>query len=157
MKSADTQFYSRLPTPCTPSLLSLRVLYAYMADNLDAATRLLLEQSAHLAPESSALEHALQLLVKITHFHRLRHSLPAAIPRSILEQAIDSFPNNTSFLSLYLWGECTGVFNDSPVTLAVKSLLEVCGRSGPRAFCVEALSGMQEVGARKGCEPSSVA
>lgn len=53
-------------------------------------------------------EETLQLLVKIIHFHASRQSAPASLARSILESAIAKYPNNTEFLSLYLWGEANG-------------------------------------------------
>lgn len=53
-------------------------------------------------------EEMLQLLVKIVHFHATRHSTPASLARGILESAIAKYPNNTEFLSLYLWGEASG-------------------------------------------------
>lgn len=60
-------------------------------------------------PEGSPqAEELLQLLVKLGHFHASRHSTPASSTREVLERAIQSFPNNTEFLSLYLWGEASG-------------------------------------------------
>jgi hypothetical protein len=34
--------------------------------------------------------------------------MPATIARDVLEKAVDMFPNNTAFLSLYLFGEVGG-------------------------------------------------
>lgn len=68
-----------------------------LAEYVDAATVTPLEQEA-----------ALQFRAQLVHNHSLRSSLPASTSRKTLEQSIELFPSNTSFLSLYLWGESHG-------------------------------------------------
>jgi hypothetical protein len=54
------------------------------------------------------LEKIYQVQARIQYLHSLRHPSPAAPARTALESSIKEFPNNTQFLSLYLWGELKG-------------------------------------------------
>lgn len=64
-----------------------------------------MRQLATVPTSSSYAEEAHQLLVKILYIHRSRHAVPAALSRDALTLAIHSFPHNTMFLSLFLFGE----------------------------------------------------
>lgn len=60
-------------------------------------------------PEGSyAIESADQLFSSILHVHCSRLFAEPGLARDALEGSISSFPNNTLFLSLYLWGEIGG-------------------------------------------------
>jgi len=66
------------------------------------------EQIALMPAGGCEVEEAYQLLVRLIYLHAKRHPSPASLLRDVLESAIDLFPNNTTFLSLYLWGETGG-------------------------------------------------
>ncbi|KIR70905.1 hypothetical protein I310_05317 [Cryptococcus deuterogattii CA1014] len=61
--------------------------------------------SERLGEERAESEESLQLLTRILYHHTTRHSTPPALTRDVLEYALSSFPNNTSFLSQYMYGE----------------------------------------------------
>ncbi|WWC86471.1 uncharacterized protein L201_001348 [Kwoniella dendrophila CBS 6074] len=102
------QFYSTLHHTFSPSLLLLKSLFVYLADGIESVRSFLLNRLTAIQPSSEESEQTLQLLTKILHFHSTRHASPAGLSRDTLELALSSFPNNTSFLSLYLYGELGG-------------------------------------------------
>ncbi|WWC58836.1 uncharacterized protein I303_101380 [Kwoniella dejecticola CBS 10117] len=101
------QHYSNILSP-SPSQLFLKSLFLYLTDGVEPAQSFLLNHLASLPPSSGEAEQTLQLLTKILYLHSSRHSTPASLARSTLETALASFPNNTAFLSLYLYGELGG-------------------------------------------------
>ena len=80
----------------------------YQYKSLDAALGLLLESVQVLSSDPGRQEAALQLRAQLLYNHGLRAPLPAKTKRGALEEAIQLFPNNTEFLSLYRWGETHG-------------------------------------------------
>ncbi|WWC66161.1 uncharacterized protein I206_100062 [Kwoniella pini CBS 10737] len=102
------QHYSSISHTLSPSQLLLKSLYSYLIDGIEPTRTFLLNHLASLPPSSPEAEQTLQLLTKILYLHSSRHASPASLSRSTLEIALSSFPNNTSFLSLYLYGELGG-------------------------------------------------
>ncbi|OXG26985.1 hypothetical protein C359_05015 [Cryptococcus neoformans Bt120] len=102
------QYYHSVLTPLSPSHLLLIALFNYLLDGIDSARDLLLHSSQTYPSSSAGSEESLQLLTKILYHHTTRHPTPPALTRDILEYALSSFPNNTSFLSLYMYGELGG-------------------------------------------------
>ncbi|WVW82554.1 hypothetical protein I302_104565 [Kwoniella bestiolae CBS 10118] len=102
------QFYKHLRPSYSPSQLVLKSLFHYLTDGIESARSFLLNQLTSVPPSCGEAEQTLQLLTKILHLHSDRHSAPASLSRDTLELALASFPNNTSFLSLYLYGELGG-------------------------------------------------
>jgi hypothetical protein len=100
-----SQQYGCLTPPLHPSQLVLSSLFSDLTDGIEAARDLVYTQIDQLPPDSYAAEEAYQHLTRLIFLHTSRHPSPAALSRDVLEQAIVAFPNNTSFLSLYLWGE----------------------------------------------------
>lgn len=82
---------------------TLGALFIYLTDGVDAVRDKVAAVIAAQSPENS--ERTYQLLVHILHIHTSRHSTPASLFRDVLERAIAAFPNNTIFLSMYLWHE----------------------------------------------------
>lgn len=103
----DSQHYA-VALSQSPSKLLLGSLFSYYTDGIEAVKDSLGKLVEKLPEGHSQAEEVLQLLVKIVHFHASRHSTPASLARGILESAIAKYPNNTEFLSLYLWGEASG-------------------------------------------------
>lgn len=81
---------------------------AYQYKSLDDALSLISMTVEALTTTPVNQEAALQLRAQLVYHHGLRGSLPAKLKRDVLEEAIQLFPNNTQFLSLYLWGETHG-------------------------------------------------
>ena len=104
----DDQFYKSQSPPLDPSQLILSTLFAYLTDGVDFACGGVRQQIDMLLSGSCYAEEGHQLLCKLLHYHCSRHPAPASLAREALEQAIAMFPNNTMFLSLYLWGEMGG-------------------------------------------------
>lgn len=102
------KYYHSVLTPLSPSHLLLIALFNYLLDGIDSARDLLLHSSQTYPSSSAGSEGSLQLLTKILYHHTTRHPTPPALTRDILEYALSSFPNNTSFLSLYMYGELGG-------------------------------------------------
>ncbi|WVQ61954.1 uncharacterized protein L199_000087 [Kwoniella botswanensis] len=102
------QFYLNTQSPYSPSQLLLKSLFHYLTEDIGSTRSFLLNHLITLLPSSGEAEYTLQLLTKILYFHSTRHSAPASLSRDTLELALSSFPNNTSFLSLYLYGELGG-------------------------------------------------
>lgn len=90
------------------SNLTTSTLFHYLVDGVDAARNIIMGQLGKLPPHSFHAEQAHQLLCKILYIHTSRHATPASLARDAVELAIRSFPNNTMFMSLYLWGEMGG-------------------------------------------------
>lgn len=91
--------------PLETSRLTLAALFAYLTGGIAACGDLIARQLEQLSPTSCSAEETHQLYNKIIHLHSSRHATPAALSRDALETAVKSFPNNTMFLSLYLFGE----------------------------------------------------
>jgi len=85
--------------------LVLAALFAYSTEGVEASQQIVEVEIADLPGQSCEAEEAYQLLARILHLHTSRHASPASLSRDALERAIQAFPNNTSFLSLYLFGE----------------------------------------------------
>jgi hypothetical protein len=83
----------------------MRCLWVYFTDGIEAAQAACHQQISRLPSGSIELEEALQLSARISFVHRSRNPAPASIMRGVLDNATDLFPNNTTFLSLYLWEE----------------------------------------------------
>ncbi|WVQ97651.1 hypothetical protein IAU59_004765 [Kwoniella sp. CBS 9459] len=98
-------FYTTLNCLAGPSQLLLGMLFAYLVDGVDSARSLVIETYSKQLPASAEAEESLQLLSKLLYLHASRHPSPPSLSRNTLELALRSFPNNTSFLSLYLHGE----------------------------------------------------
>lgn len=92
----------------SPSKLFLGSLFSYYTDGIEAVRDDITKLIHQLPDGHPQAEEMLQLLVKIVHFHASRHTTPASLAREVLESAIAKYPNNTEFLSLYLWGEASG-------------------------------------------------
>jgi hypothetical protein len=80
-------------------------LFTYLTGGVDQSRLTIETQLESLPAESYEAEEAYQLLTRILYLHTSRHASPASLSRDALERAINAFPNNTSFLSLYLFGE----------------------------------------------------
>ncbi|WWD09643.1 hypothetical protein V865_007771 [Kwoniella europaea PYCC6329] len=102
------QFYLNTQPPYSPSQLLLKSLFHYLTEDIDSTRSFLLNHLIISPPSSGEAEYTLQSFTKILYFHSTRHSAPASLSRDTLELALSSFPNNTSFLSLYLYGELGG-------------------------------------------------
>ncbi|OCF54309.1 hypothetical protein L486_08223 [Kwoniella mangroviensis CBS 10435] len=102
------QFYLNTQSPYSPSQLLLKSLFHYLTEGMDSTRSFLLNHLITLSLSGGEAEFTLQLLTKILYLHSTRHSSPASMSRDTLELALSSFPNNTSFLSLYLYGELGG-------------------------------------------------
>jgi hypothetical protein len=85
--------------------LALGALFLVLTDGVEAVRDRLLGVVEALPVGDPRVEETLQLLVKIIFVHNSRHSSPASLMRGVLERAIELCPNNTIFLSLYVWGE----------------------------------------------------
>jgi hypothetical protein len=105
LTSAHRQFYINQTWPLTMSALALSTIFAYATDGIDAAMDVIARQLRHLPGDSASAEGAYQLLTRTLCVHTSRHASPAALARGNLETAMEAFPNNTTFLSLYLYGE----------------------------------------------------
>lgn len=88
--------------------LPLATMYITLTDGIEASREQVLGIIGDLPKGHPQAEETYQLLTKVIYTYGSRHSIPASIAREVLEQAIDAFPNNTTFLSLYLWGETGG-------------------------------------------------
>lgn len=86
----------------------LSTLFAYLADGIEEAQTICGRHIERIPSGSYAAEQSYQILCKLVHIHCSRHSAPASLARHTLEIAIAAHPNNTIFLSLYLWGETGG-------------------------------------------------
>ena len=64
-----------------------------------------MKQVSKVPPGSVEAEEAFETICQTLYIYTSRHASPAALLRHVLELAIASYPNNTQFLSLYLWGE----------------------------------------------------
>ena len=102
------QYYSSIDLPVAPSRLCLMILFTYLVHGVDQVRDLTVRQISKVPPHGYEAEEAHQLLCKLLYHHASRHASPASLARTALESAIQSFPNNTMFLSLYLWGEMGG-------------------------------------------------
>ena len=123
--TAHVQYYTMDVPPTTSSRATLTALYSYLVDGVEAARDMLFAQLDALPPDTAAAEQTYQLLTRILNLHTSRHPAPAALPRDVLEQAITAFPSNTSFLSLYLYGEL-----GRRVQGRVQTLVAEMGRKG---------------------------
>ncbi|BEI89274.1 uncharacterized protein CcaverHIS019_0206360 [Cutaneotrichosporon cavernicola] len=85
--------------------LVLGAIFVTLTDGIEAARDRLLNVVDSLPAGDPRIEETLQLLVKVIFVHNSRHSSPASLMRNVLERAIELCPNNTIFLSLYLFGE----------------------------------------------------
>ncbi|ORX37353.1 NRDE-2, necessary for RNA interference-domain-containing protein [Kockovaella imperatae] len=99
------QHYSSVPLPCSYAQLVLASLYAYLTAGIDAARDILTRHLALLRPAGPEAEEVFQLLCRMIYVHTSRNASPAALSRDTLELAIATFPNNTQFLSFYMFGE----------------------------------------------------
>lgn len=88
-----------------PHHLVLGALFFALTDGIEATRDRMLGIVDALPEGSPQIEETLQLLVKTIFVHNSRNSSPASLIRDVLERAIRLCPNNTIFLSLYLWGE----------------------------------------------------
>lgn len=102
------QEYSVSPLLFERSRVVLSALFTYLTRGINATQDILLQHIRRLPPGSAQAEDAFQLLTKILFEHSSRYPGPASLMRDVLELAIASFPNNTSFLSLYIWSESRG-------------------------------------------------
>ncbi|WVR06081.1 hypothetical protein IAU60_003109 [Kwoniella sp. DSM 27419] len=102
------QYYASRDKVSGPSHLLLTALFQYSTGGIESARDAILGLHDTLPAGSAEAEEALQFLAKIIHLHTTRHPSPAALSRHVLEQAIRECPKNTSFLSLYLYGELGG-------------------------------------------------
>lgn len=85
--------------------LVLGTMFIVLTDGIEATRDRLLSVVDSLPAGHPRIEETLQLLVKTMFVHNGRHSSPASLMRGVLERSIGLCPNNTIFLSLYLWGE----------------------------------------------------
>lgn len=99
------KYYDSVSTPLSQSHLLLISLFSYLLDGIHTTRDFLVQSSQTYPPSSAESEESLQLLTRILYHHTTRHSTPPALTRDVLEYALSSFPNNTSFLSLYMYGE----------------------------------------------------
>jgi hypothetical protein len=109
------------------SQLKLNLLFVYQTNDgrVEEALSYLGDYLARLHPSSPESEEAYQLGAKLVYHHSRRHPTRATIMRNFLEEAIGLFPNNTLFLSLYLFGEANGrVFGRVHKLLNEKLLLK---------------------------------
>jgi hypothetical protein len=104
---ANRQHYAAVMSD-SPSSLTLATLFGYLTDGIEAVRDRLENLIALLPDGHPQAEETYQLLVKVIHIHCSRNPSPASLARDVLERAIAAFPNNTEFLSLYLWGETGG-------------------------------------------------
>ena len=86
----------------------LAALFQYCSEGVDHALRVIELHKNSLSPGSAEMEQTNQFLCRLLYLHRSQHPTPASIMRDVLEDAISAFPNNTQFLSLYLYGEMSG-------------------------------------------------
>ncbi|EIW72388.1 hypothetical protein TREMEDRAFT_26535 [Tremella mesenterica DSM 1558] len=103
-----TRQYLSSYSPSSQSHLILSTLFAYHTDGIDNVIKIVMQYMETLPQGGAEVESAVQFLCKILHVHRSRLPTPASVLRDILENAIVMFPNNTQFLSLYLYGEMGG-------------------------------------------------
>lgn len=89
----------------SPHHVVLGALFLVVTEGVEVMREYLLGIVGSLPGDHPRIEETLQLLVKIIFAHNSRHSSPATLMRGVLERAIELYPNNTIFLSLYLWGE----------------------------------------------------
>nr|XP_031858056.1 uncharacterized protein CI109_006498 [Kwoniella shandongensis]KAA5525128.1 hypothetical protein CI109_006498 [Kwoniella shandongensis] len=102
------QYYASLEKTSKSSESLLVALFTYLSKGVETVRDFCLQRVASCPPSSPEAEETLQLLVKILHLHTSHHPAPAPLIREVLEIALASFPNNTMFLSLYLFGELGG-------------------------------------------------
>ncbi|OCF42136.1 hypothetical protein I317_04107, partial [Kwoniella heveanensis CBS 569] len=100
--------YSTMGILTSSSRLLLGMLFAYLTEGIDTARSLVVQAYSQQPPSSVEAEESLQMLSKLLYLHALHHPSPPALSRDTLELALRSFSNNTSFLSLYLYGELGG-------------------------------------------------
>lgn len=79
-----------------------------LTDGIQAVCDNLTAHIAALPTGHPQAEETYQLLTHIIFIHTGRHATPASLARNVLESATTAFPNNTTFLSLFLWGEAGG-------------------------------------------------
>ncbi|WVF70250.1 hypothetical protein IAT40_005039 [Kwoniella sp. CBS 6097] len=99
------QIYARMECLESSSRLLVGMLFAYLANGIDTARSLVIQTYSQQVHASAEAEESLQMLSKLLHLDASRHSSPPSLSRDTLELALRTFPNNTSFLSLYLFGE----------------------------------------------------
>jgi hypothetical protein len=80
----------------------LSALFHYQ-DSCEDATRLLEQNAEACDAGSSEQEDTLQLLIEVLHRHSIWHPSPKAVIRQCLHGAMTAFPDNTIFLSTFLW------------------------------------------------------
>ncbi|WRT64373.1 uncharacterized protein IL334_001305 [Kwoniella shivajii] len=102
------QYYSNQSRRLSTSQVLLKSIFVYLTDGIEVVQSFLLNQLTDQPPSSGEAEEILQLLAKLLHLHSTRHASPASLSRDTLELALSAFPSNTSFLSLYLYGELGG-------------------------------------------------
>lgn len=105
LAQTDHQYYATTPDAAT---IALATLYTTLTESIEAARDRLLSLVESLPSGHPQTEETLQLLVRVIYTYGTRHSMPAAIARDVLEKGTTLFPNNTAFLSLYLFGEVRG-------------------------------------------------
>lgn len=91
----------------SPHQLVLGALFFTLTDGVEVMRDRLLGVVDSLPAGHPRVEETLQLLVRTIFVYNSRHSSPASLLREVLERAITLCPNNTIFLSLYLWGEAS--------------------------------------------------
>ncbi|KAK8866141.1 hypothetical protein IAR55_001292 [Kwoniella newhampshirensis] len=102
------QYYTSLSERLSSSELILVTLFTYFSKGIESVRGFCLKRFASSPSSSPEAEELLQLLVRLLYFHTSRHPAPAPLIRDVLEIALASFPNNTIFLSIYLFGELGG-------------------------------------------------
>lgn len=92
----------------SPSNLALGTLHLTLTEGIEAARDRLLTVVQSLSPGHPLAEETYQILTRLIYTYTSRHASPASLARNVLARAIAAFPSNTTFLSLYLWGETGG-------------------------------------------------
>ncbi|KAL7422893.1 hypothetical protein Q5752_002190 [Cryptotrichosporon argae] len=102
------QYYGAPLLPLSASRRAVAAYFVATQDGPESARDLLLSVIDALPAGHPQQEETYQLVVRLLHVHVGRHPSPAALTRDVLAAALVAFPNNTAFLSLYLWGEAGG-------------------------------------------------
>jgi hypothetical protein len=107
-RSADPNQFYHSQGSSDLSSISLLAFFIYLTDGVEAARDHVMRIISRLPQADFFTEILYQFLLQLLFYHTNRNASPASLTRDILELAVSTFPNNTIFLSLYLWGESGG-------------------------------------------------
>lgn len=96
-----SQYYDCV-IPTDTATIVLKGLYSYLTGDVEQFCSTFSEALENLELRGEKSEDVWQAYCHILHLHTQQHASPARLLRDTLETALERYPNNTQFLSLYL-------------------------------------------------------